>query len=147
MRVNATLLRIGGALAMALMLTSCATPLSRIGDDPQVYARATPEQQALISKGRIALGFTPDFVRLALGQPDGVSEHTDQSGTSIVWVYMHYRYYYPASLDGPFGWPYSGYGWPYFGPNIIAPVAVPIPHLQVTFRHGVVVAIDRSLHD
>ncbi|HEX7381308.1 MAG TPA: hypothetical protein VF265_04040 [Nevskiaceae bacterium] len=147
MRAKAALVRVCGALAVALLLASCATPLTRIRDHPHIYARATPEQQALIGKGQIALGFTPEFVRLALGKPEDVSERTGPSGTFVVWTYLHYRYYYPTYWGGPFGWPYYGYGWPYFGPNIIAPVAIPVPHLQVTFRDGVAVAIDRSLHD
>lgn len=130
----------------ALVLVACATPQRRIQDHPQIYAKATPEQQTLISQGRIAMGFTPEFVRLALGTPDRVTQHTDKTGTQTVWHYVDYRgnvtYVGAFGFGGPW---YPFYG-PFFGPSVIVQQPRDDDRLRVTFDDGKVSDINRVVH-
>ncbi len=133
-------------IASAIVLPNCATPTSRISEQPQVFSQATPEQQALIRQGRIAIGFKPEFVKLALGEPDRITERTDSSGTETTWHYTEveavpyagYSYYDPM-LIGPL------FGPPYWSPYIWAapPPSVETDKLRVFFRSGSVSAIER----
>ncbi len=71
----------------ALLFSACSTVSSRIVSKQQVFASATPEQQKLVREGRIALGFTPDLVLIALGKPDRISARADRSGSTEIWTY------------------------------------------------------------
>src|SRR5579884_4009716 len=68
-------------LICALVLAACASPETRIRDNPELYAKLTPEQQTLVKKGQIALGMSQDAVMLALGKPNRITERTDAEGT------------------------------------------------------------------
>jgi outer membrane protein assembly factor BamE (lipoprotein component of BamABCDE complex) len=74
-------------LAMAIGLAGCATPDARIKRSPEVFARLTTEQQALVKEGRVAIGFDEDAVMLSLGLPDRKWSRTDATGTREVWSY------------------------------------------------------------
>lgn len=131
-----------GLLLAAASLAGCATPARRIHSHPQIYAQATPTQQALISKGEIALGFTPEFVRLALGKPNRVTQRTDEKGTETLWHYADYQN--NVVVTGGFGWPFYD---PFFSPTIIVPSSATNDRVRVTFRNGVVVAVNRVVHE
>lgn len=75
--------------AVALLgLSACSSsPQSRIESDPRSYATASKDVQAKIRAGQIDVGFTREQVRLALGDPTGVSTRTTGSGASEVWSY------------------------------------------------------------
>lgn len=73
------------------VLAGCASPESRIKQNPQLFAQLTPEQQNLIKQGKVAVGFTPDMVRLALGEPDRVRVRTDAKGSREIWNYVTYE--------------------------------------------------------
>lgn len=130
----------------ALGLVGCAsTPASRIKDSPQIYGQATPQQQALISQGRIALGFPPAYVRLALGDPDRVTQHIDSKGTRTVW------HYYDAQGDTELaGYAYSPFFFdPFFGPAF-TPIYVERPpesrdRLRVIFENDKVTSVEQVL--
>jgi len=77
--------------ALALGLAGCSTPSSRIESNPAAFKAATPEQQEQIMKGVVSLGFTPDLVRLAIGNPDSIRTRLDKDGTSEVWLYRTYE--------------------------------------------------------
>ncbi|MDE2149962.1 MAG: hypothetical protein KGJ55_09050, partial [Gammaproteobacteria bacterium] len=121
-------IRLCWTLALCTVLVACATtPADRVREHPEVFSQATPEQQALIQKGRIGIGFTPPLVELALGKPDRITERTNQHGTETVWHYTESRggYYgyplYSPFFYGPFYGPYYGsyygsYYSPYWAP-------------------------------
>lgn len=141
MKTHPRLLSFVLTCAAALALAACATPASRIRNHPDIYAQATPAQRALIGQGRIALGFRPEFVRLALGKPDRITQRTDTSGTEIIWHYTQ-----PQSTvvwSGGFGYPFYD---PFFGPSIVAIPTSGNDRLRVTFRNDAVVSIDETLH-
>jgi hypothetical protein len=148
------------AASLSLLIASCASPNSRIGDHPEIFAKATPEEQALIRKGEIALGFTQPFVRLALGDPDRVTERTTQNaGTETVWHYTEVEnlpgyamYGYDPAFMGPatiVNGPYGPllYTAPYVPFYPTAPAGIERDKLRVTFHDGKVVAIERVVKD
>jgi hypothetical protein len=114
------------AALLALGTAGCSTPAARIRRNPEAFARLTAGEQTLIKNGQIGLGFTPEMVRLALGDPDHIHTRTDPSGTSEIWSYtsddaedgpgFYYGWYHHPRYwgwDGPFpAYPlYSGYGY------------------------------------
>lgn len=86
-----TILKIFAVAAGLAVLAGCNSPESRIKDNPQLFAQLTPEQQNLIKQGKVAVGFTPDMVRLALGEPDSVRVRTDAKGSREIWHYVTYE--------------------------------------------------------
>lgn len=123
-------------IVLSMLLSACASPEARIRQYPQIYARATPKQQLLISRGQIALGFSPAFVRLALGRPDRVTEHTDSKGTEVIWHYVTYNVY-------PYY--YSPYWYGLWPPVVVQPPVSEHDWLRVVFRNGRVISIDRQV--
>lgn len=75
------------AALLALALAGCSTPDKRISRSPEVFARLTPEQQALVKEGKVAVGFDADAVLLAVGSPDRKWTRTDAAGVREVWSY------------------------------------------------------------
>lgn len=98
---------------LALGLGGCASPDARIKRSPEIFARLTPEHQALVKEGRVAVGFEPDAVRLAVGEPDRTWTRTDANGVSEVWSYITW-----ANDRGDVlyrGWYHAGVGaYPYY---------------------------------
>jgi hypothetical protein len=82
---------IASAALCAALFVGCSTPESRISSAPEVFARLTPDQQALVKAGQVAVGFGMDAVKLALGDPDRVTIHTDATGQHQVWHYTTYE--------------------------------------------------------
>jgi hypothetical protein len=89
MKTTRNLLR-ASAVVLAVLMGGCATPESRIRENPQAFARLTPPQQALVRAGQVAPGFDMDAVRLALGDPDHVMVVTSASGRRQIWRYLAY---------------------------------------------------------
>jgi len=77
--------------AVALGLAGCSTPDTRIKRAPELFARLTPEQQALVKEGRVGIGFDADAVRLAVGDPDRKWTRTDAAGVQEVWSYTNWE--------------------------------------------------------
>lgn len=77
--------------ALAVLVTACATPETRIRENLELFEGLPVAQQNLIREGRVGIGFTPDMVRLAVGDPDRVWRLTDTDGESLVWTYTTYE--------------------------------------------------------
>jgi len=86
------------AIASLLLAAGCATPDTRIAQHPEVFARLTPKDQALVRTGKVGLGMDEATVRLALGNPSRVSTVTKASGVSDIWHYEDTVYYDGAFL-------------------------------------------------
>jgi len=109
MKTLPTLCRLSALVcAGAFVLAGCSTPDSRIRENPEVFARMTPDQQAVVKAGQVAVGLDMDGVKLALGAPDSITIHTDASGQTQVW---HYFDYDPYAGPGPYWGGYWGAGW------------------------------------
>jgi hypothetical protein len=144
MRTSARLLLAG--VVAALLLTACATPASRIQANPGAFARLTPSQQALVQAGQIALGFDPDGVKLALGDPDRISARTDAGGETIIWHFTTYesegRVLYTGHYHTRRAWWGWGAAYPYY---LDYPDRRVRERFRVEFSGGRVVAITRDL--
>jgi hypothetical protein len=76
------------AIAVALASGGCrSTPQKRIAKDEAVFAAMTPDVQAKIRAGEVAVGFTPQQVELAKGKPARVVRRTTASGEEQSWIY------------------------------------------------------------
>ena len=124
-------------LAVAWALAGCTSPSRRIERHPEVFNALSPAQQDLVRRGEIALGFTPDMVRLAWGEPSRIARRTSAAGDQVVWSYR--------ALDpSPGAYPYAGYGgwWPgrcgYGVPYYGYPAQDTYEWGQVVFTDGVV---------
>jgi len=75
------------ALGIALAGTGCSTVDSRIAKNRDAFTTWPPAVQDKVVVGQIDIGFTPEQVRVALGEPDRVFTRTTGDGTSQVWSY------------------------------------------------------------
>jgi hypothetical protein len=70
------------------MLSACSsTPESRIRRNQALFDTFSPEDQAKIRQGIVAIGFTPDMVSIAMGTADQVRTRTTPQGEQTIWVY------------------------------------------------------------
>ncbi len=79
-------------LTSTLLLLACSSPASRIKKNPELFASFPPEHQALIQEGRIAIGFTPEAVEMALGPANRVYTRETSDSQSEVWSYSRIEY-------------------------------------------------------
>ncbi|MFT3869606.1 MAG: hypothetical protein QM715_14215 [Nibricoccus sp.] len=101
-------------------LAGCSTPEARINQNPEAFAKLSPGDQQLIREGKVAVGFTQEMVKLALGDPDKIYTRTDANGVNEAWSYttyetdagvILYRGYYHRYWCDPFYYPYyASYG-------------------------------------
>ncbi|MBE7537606.1 MAG: hypothetical protein HS122_04265 [Opitutaceae bacterium] len=85
--MNLQTLIVAGASGLALGLSACSSVQDRMDRDPSTYAGSSREDQALIRNGKVAVGFTREQVRMALGDPTGVATRTTAEGSQEVWSY------------------------------------------------------------
>ncbi|HTX64665.1 MAG TPA: hypothetical protein VMD31_02765 [Opitutaceae bacterium] len=132
------------AMAATLALAGCSTPESRIRNNPAVFSRLTPEEQAHIRMGQIAVGFDPQMVELALGEPDHVTTRTTAEGASEVWHYTTYDLPDGAPLYR--GWYHRYYFWgdPLYPYYLDYPYRREHDHIRVTFTNGKVSSIEEE---
>lgn len=77
-------------LLLPLLLSACvSTPASRIAENQDYFDSLPLADQARIRSGQIDIGFTPDMVRLALGEPSRilVRRQADTPAPLEVWLY------------------------------------------------------------
>jgi hypothetical protein len=118
-----------GIAATPWILTGCATTGARISNNPEMYQRLSPSDQALVSQGQIRPGMTPDAVWLAWGTPDQKIPGNARGRPTETWVYL--RYETPPSYGAPYY--YGPFDWSYIPPKFIYPLK------GVTFSNGRVV--------
>jgi hypothetical protein len=134
----------GVVLGLSLLLSACSTPAARIKRNQAVFDALPAAEQALIREGKVGIGFTPDMVRLAVGDPDQRWVRTDREGEAEIWSYTTY--------DGRDGVPlYRGYyhryhgGYPFFYDDFRSGYAKPREYFKVTFEDGKVTAIEQDV--
>jgi hypothetical protein len=71
----------------AMLAAGCSTVDSRIAKNREAFNTWPPAVQDKVVLGQIDVGFTPEQVRVALGEPDRVFTRTTADGTSQVWSY------------------------------------------------------------
>jgi hypothetical protein len=130
-------------LGAALLLSACSTIDSRINEKSSVFYNLDSETRSKIAHGDVGLGFTPDMVYMALGNPDVKRQRSTADGTTETWIY---RTYYDH-FDGP----YVGYHrWGHWNRGFYRMYWKPVyrreasDDIRVTFRDGKVTAIDQA---
>ena len=78
-------------LALALIVSGCASTSQRINKNEALFNSYSPAEQRLIRMGEIAVGFDPEQVRMALGDPSRETTVTTAAGKQIVWEYREVR--------------------------------------------------------
>ncbi len=134
------------AVSGALWLAGCATPETRINDHPEVFSQLTPHEQALVKAGQVGIGFSPEAVKLALGDPDRITVRTDAKGQLQIWHYVENAYCDGAYLyGGPYWgrWGWGGY-WGWGGPYPMGPIRS-YDRFRVEFRDNKVVAFNQEI--
>lgn len=123
------------AVLCAAFLAACATPAARIKRNQALFDTLPAAEQTLIREGKVGVGFTPDMVLLAVGDPGQRWTRTDAQGKSEIWSYTTYD-----SLDGaPL---YRGHyhhcsgGYPFFYDDYRRESARPREYFTVTFSGG-----------
>jgi len=126
-RVASVALTFGIAVG-TLILTGCATTEARISNNPEMYQRLSPRDQALVSQGQVRPGMSMDAVWLAWGTPE--QKIPGPMRNSETWVYVRYDTPFPS-----YGVPYyyGPFDWSYIPPKF------PYPSRGVTFSKGRVV--------
>ncbi len=83
-----------GGLGWAAVIawSGCATtPAARVEANATTVATWPADVQAKVKAGEAAIGFTPEQVRTALGEPGRISLRTEADGTREVWLYSARR--------------------------------------------------------
>lgn len=125
----------------ALWLLGCAsTPADRIADDRAAFDSLPPAKQQQIRGGQIAVGDTPEMVRLALGDPDAVESRTTANGSQTIWRYRKHSPLFSFGFGlGGFS---RGFG---SGVGVSTTTGGAGERLRVTFEDGRVSTIDQAL--
>ncbi len=97
-------------IAMALFASCASTPSDRIEENRALFNSYPPEVQAKVQSGQVASGFTEDMVRMALGDPDEVSNVVDPSGTTLMWGYTRSKPGFSVGIGGGSGFGHVGGG-------------------------------------
>ncbi len=139
--------------AFAILLAACAaTPAKRIEAAPEAFAKLPPEQQARVKAGEVGVGFDQAATRLALGNPDRITERETSEGKQQIWLYYDYQGgvapgFCPGYINGFYGYPgFHGHRGYFYEPafcyydNTVAE-----ERMRVAFKDGLVTSVDRTL--
>ncbi|MDF3056989.1 MAG: hypothetical protein K0R17_1204 [Rariglobus sp.] len=76
------------ALALIILSGGCASsPQARIAKNQEAFNGYPAEVRTAIQRGEVAVGFTPEQAKLALGEPDRVLTRTSGEGNTEIWIY------------------------------------------------------------
>jgi hypothetical protein len=98
-------------VALVLALAGCTTtPADRIAQRQTVFNAWPADVQAKIRVGQVAVGFTEEQVRMALGDPDHTITRITEKGTALVWAYRHRGSHFSFGMGMAGGNGHTGYG-------------------------------------
>jgi hypothetical protein len=76
------------AVGLTVLLAACSTtPAERIANNPALFDTFPPPVRQKIRAGEVDVGFTPEMVRLALGEPTRIFSRQTESGATELWIY------------------------------------------------------------
>lgn len=137
-------------LPLVFLVAGCSSPAQRIQKNQEYFDSLPVSAQARIRGGQIDLGFTPEMVRIALGEPQRQVRRRVPGIESEIWYYIDLIRHYErqrADLDGlrlsgPGGLrSVSGSAWV----NVLQERES--IRSRVEFQNGVVVAIEEPAQD
>ena len=121
------------------LLAACATPDSRIADNRSAFDKFSLEIQQKIRTGQVEVGFTPEMVRMALGEPARTFTRKTELGDTEVWSYHDdspkFSFGFGVASGGRRSAVSSGVGVSTGGYD-------PEEKIRVEFRDGAVTAVD-----
>ena len=126
-------------LFACLLLVACSTPESRISANRPAFDRLPPEAQQKIQAGRIDVGFTPEMVLLALGEPADRFVRKSTAGETEVWIYHDNSPQFSIGFGGVSGGRHSAVGG---GLGVSTGGYDPEEKVRVEFSHGRVSSIE-----
>lgn len=118
------------------------TPEARIDQNPEKFWKLSDEDQALVRKGEIRRGMSPDAVYYAWGKPAREFSGADEESSTMRWDYTGSTPVYSTNFYGGY---YSGYGrygrygrgYPRYGYDVGQQVTyVPYQKASVWFRNN-----------
>lgn len=74
-------------LMLVALLSACSSPDSRIDSNRAAFDKFPSEVQVKIREGKVDVGFTPEMVLMALGEPARKVTRKTESGDLEVWMY------------------------------------------------------------
>lgn len=86
-----SLLRAFAVAGLILLAAGCSSVSSRIERQRAEFSTWPLEVREKIAAGKIDLGFTPEQVLVALGEPDRRFTRTTVDGTTAVWSYREHE--------------------------------------------------------
>ena len=128
-----------------VVLAGCATPEKRIQKNQEFFNTLPVAAQARIRGGQIDIGFNPDMVRIAFGEPQRTLVRRTAEGQSDIWFYYDIVHTYDRqrvdidglSISGPGGLrSVNGSAWINVEQNR------EFIRTRVEFRNGVAIAIE-----
>ncbi len=128
-------------LAGVALATGCTTVASRISGHQAAFDTWPAAVRTQVQAGQVALGFTPEMVRVALGEPDRVTTRTTAAGTTEVWVYFPHGPYFTLGLGGGAVRGNSAFGG---GLTVAGAPGSGGQHLRIIFSEGRVSALETS---
>jgi hypothetical protein len=78
-------------VSFLLLLAACSTPESRIQAQQTAFNAWPADVQQKVRAGQVDVGFTPEMVHVALGDPDRTYGRVTAQGASEVWVYADHK--------------------------------------------------------
>jgi len=84
-------------LAGLLLFAGCSTVDKRIEQKSAVFAELDAATQEKLRQGIVEIGYTPDMVYIALGEPDDKREKISAAGRELTWIYTSYKQEYAGT--------------------------------------------------
>jgi hypothetical protein len=100
------------AISATILLVSCvpSTPQARIQQSPRMFHSLNAKDRALVERGVIARGMSPDAVYIAWGTPSNTFMGSYKGKDSERWDYAAARPVYSSTFYSTFGFGGYGYG-------------------------------------
>lgn len=130
-------------LAGLVLASGCSTPASRIKRQQALFESLPPDTQALIREGKVGIGFTPEMVKLAVGDPDQRWIRTDANGRTEIWSYTTYDDVGGAPFFRGYYHRHAGV-YPFFYDDYMRAAARPREYFKVAFSGGRVVEVTQE---
>jgi len=127
------------ALLLVAVLAACSSPQSRIDSNRTVFEKYPSGVQEKIRAGRIDVGFTPEMVRMALGEPARQLTRKTEKGEMEVWIYTDDRPQFSFGFGVASGGPHNGSA---MGLSTSTGGYEPDEKARVEYRNGLVESVE-----